>query len=97
MITPRVTEIVATKKAKRREFRKRPGNVAGILILRALTQLARVRCPVGETGESDQKLPNMRAQTGRKTVKPIITMRVATTTLMALLLYTADSYDRLLA
>ncbi len=93
MNTPKATEIVATKKAKKSEFRKRTGMVAGILMLRARTQLARVRVPPLATGESDQKLPKTRAQIGRRTINPMMTMRVRDTNLKVLELYTAASHD----
>jgi hypothetical protein len=90
MTTPIVTEMDATKKAKRSELRKRVGNVAGMLIWRALTQLASVKWPLGATGESDQKLPKTRAQIGKKIIRPRITRRIASKIHMALERYMAE-------
>jgi hypothetical protein len=89
MMTPRPTEMVATEREKRSELKTRVGNVAGMLMPRALPQFARVKWPLGATGESDQKLPKTRAEMGRKIIKPRITIRTTSASLAALELYMA--------
>jgi hypothetical protein len=92
MAMPSVTERVATRKAKRKEFRKRTGRVAGMFMERAFDQFSSVGCPLLATGESDQRLPKTRAQIGRKTITPTTTRRIRDITLTALELYTDGSH-----
>ena len=92
MATPKVTDRVATRKAKRSEFRKRTGRVAGMVMENALDQLSSVRYASLATGEPDQKLPKTRAQIGRKTINPRTTVKIRDITLAAAELYTDGSH-----
>ena len=82
MVTPSTTEMAAVEKAKTSELKTSVGMSAGMRMVRARIQLARVTWPAA-TGEADQKLPKMRASTGTRMTKPMITIRMVYTALMA--------------
>ncbi len=87
-----MTDRIATRNAKRSEFRKRTGRVAGMVMEKALDQLLSVRYPSLATGEPDQKLPKTRAQIGRKTINPTTTVKIRDIPLAAVELYTDGSH-----
>ena len=82
MVTPSTTEMAAIEKAKTSELKTSVGMSAGMRMARARAQLARVTCPAA-TGEADQKLPKMSASTGMRMTKPMTTIRMVYTALMA--------------
>src|SRR3990172_12399945 len=76
MVVPRRNERKATRKAKRIEFKKSRGTVWGMVMLNASDQLVRVKWPIGETGESDQKLPKVKVAIGTTTINRSTAKRI---------------------